>query len=77
MSGRPELTSETSEYIKRVMKEFDVDEAKAGRIVAFCNTLCLEKFDKWLRNLEIRRRNKDESEVKGTQRICERTESED
>ena len=39
-----------SEALLKVMERFKVDEDTAKEIMAFCNTLCIEKMKKWTRN---------------------------
>lgn len=38
------------EALVKVMERFKVDEDTAKEIMAFCNTLCIEKMKKWTRN---------------------------
>lgn len=64
MSGEYSLDTvehKAPEMTKKVMKDFEVDEETAGRIITFANTLALEKMKKWTSNM--RRRVKEEAEV--------------
>ena len=60
MSGGYEEEPSAPEFVKQVMRDFKVDEETASRIIAFCNTLALEKMKKWIYNM--RRRQKDKAE---------------
>ena len=44
-----------SEALLKVMERFRVDEDTAKEIMAFCNTLCLEKMKKWKRNFRSKK----------------------
>jgi len=60
VSGGYEQNFSTSELVKQVMRDFEVNEEKAERIIAFCNTFAMEKMKKWVYN--ARRRQKDKAE---------------
>ena len=60
MSGGYEQNFSTSELVKQVMRDFEVNEETAKLIIAYCNTFALEKMKKWTYN--IRRKQKDKAE---------------
>jgi hypothetical protein len=48
------------ELTKKVMNDFNVDEKTAERIIAFANSIAIEKMDKWINN--YRKRLKEDAE---------------
>jgi len=60
VSGGYEEELSTPEFVKQVVRDFKVNEEKARRIIAFCNTLALERMKKWIYN--TRRKQKDKAE---------------
>jgi hypothetical protein len=48
------------ELTKRVMNDFNVDEKTAEKIIAFANSIAIEKMNKWINN--YRKRLKGDSE---------------
>jgi hypothetical protein len=57
MSGGAEPSSE---FIKKIMEQFRVDEKTSEKIIAFANDYALQKMDKWIKN--YRKRQKDDAE---------------
>jgi hypothetical protein len=60
MSGGYEEEPVTSEFIKQVMREFEVDKDLAKKIIIFANSYALVKMKKWISN--YRKRQKDKAE---------------
>jgi len=52
MSGGVENYSDipSGELTKKVMNDFNVDEKTAEKIIAFANSIAIEKMSKWIKN---------------------------
>jgi hypothetical protein len=51
MSGGAENSYIPSgELTKKVMNDFNVDEKTAEKIIAFANSVAIEKMNKWIKN---------------------------
>jgi hypothetical protein len=51
MSGGVEDSDIPSgELTKKVMSDFSVDEKTAEKIIAFANSVAIEKMNKWIKN---------------------------
>jgi len=55
--------------VKEVMEKFDVDEETAGRIIAFINSIALDKMKKWIANIRKIQKQKAEDIYQLTKRL--------
>jgi hypothetical protein len=70
MSGGVEpLYIPSGELVKEVMKQFNVDEKTAEKIITFANDFAIQKMDKWIKNYRKKQKNEAEYIYQLTKRL--------